>query len=313
MPDPAAPSEATVIGYLNSMSNWGRWGDDDELGALNLLTSEKVASAADLVAEGRTVSLSRIIEFAPRADGAEAPLPPLHFMQASGEGAERDGVGAAHDWVGLPLHGHYLTHVDAPSHFFYERQAYNGIPSEVIRTDHGATRAGVDVARRGIVSRGILLDVPRARGVDWLDGNDTVTAADLVAAERLGAVACEPGDVVLVRTGYGARRRSPKDRSGPGIPGLAANCLPWIRERDLPVIGTDTGTDAYPANSAVLGGAPVHLVCIVTMGMWIIDNMDLEELAVECAVLGRYEFFFTAAPLRLKNSTGSPLNPLAIF
>lgn len=310
---PTEPTEADVLGWLDSMSNWGRWGDDDQLGALHLLTTEKVRTAASLVAEGRTLSLSRVIEFAPKPDRHEAGVPPLHFMQKSGDGAVEGAGDSSYDWVGIPLHGHYVTHLDAHAHLFYDRHTYNGTSSTHVVTDRGAVRGNVDVAGQGIVSRAVLLDVPRARGVDWLEGPDPVTVADLDAAEELAGVRCEPGDVALVRTGYGARRRVAGQGAATGLPGLAPSCLPWIRERDLAVLGTDTGTDPHPSHFSKRIAAPVHTVCIVAMGMWIIDNLDLEATGDACAGLGRRHFLFSAAPLRLKNSTGSPFNPLAVL
>ena len=313
MPESDSPTEDEVVGYLASMSNWGRWGEDDQLGTLNLVTAEKVRAATALVTEGRSVSLARVVEFAPKPDRHEAGVPPIHFMQASGDGAPAEGAGGAHDWAGLPLHGHYLTHLDAHSHLFYERRTYNGIDAADVVTDRGAMRGGIDAAGQGIVSRGVLLDVPRARGVDWLEGNDAVTTDDLDAAEALAGVRCEPGDVVVIRTGYGARRALADGGASGGLPGLGAGCLPWIRERDLAVLGTETGTDRFPSGFAGRITAPVHTVCIVAMGMWIIDNLDLEPLAADCDALGRRHFLFTAAPLRLRNSTGSPFNPLAVL
>jgi kynurenine formamidase len=305
-------TEAEVLGWLDSMSNWGRWGDDDQLGALNLLTPEKVRSASALVTEGRTVSLARVVEFAPKPDRHEAGVPPVHFMQRSGEGAGTGGD-SSYDWAGFPLHGLYLTHLDAHAHIFFDRRTYNGLSADHVRTDRGALRGNVDVAGQGIVSRGVLLDVPRAIGQDWLDGAGAVTPDALTAAEELAGVRCEPGDVVLVRTGYGARRLVAGKGAAAGLPGLAASCLPWIRERDLAVLGTDTGTDPFPSSYSATLGPPVHTVCIVAMGMWIIDNLDLESVGDACAELGRRHFLFMAAPLRLKNSTGSPFNPLAVL
>lgn len=313
MSDTRDPSDDDVLGWLTSMSNWGRWGDDDRRGTLNLLTPAKVVAAAREARSGCVVPLGRPIGFAPRADPHEAAIPPLHFMQAAGEGAGAGRAHSAYDWAGLPLHGHYLTHLDAHAHMFWDRHTYNDIPAEAVVADRGALRGGIEGAGDGIVSRGVLLDVPAVRGIDWIDGAGEVTAADLDAAERRAGTRCEPGDVVLVRTGYGARRERAPEHAGDGLPGLGPDCVPWLRERDVAVLGTDTGTDPSPSRRADRFLAPVHLVCIVAMGMWIMDNLDLERLAAACADEGRATFLFTAAPLRLKNSTGSPLNPLAIL
>ena len=316
MPEPGTngePTEGELLGWMSSMSNWGRWGDDDQLGALNLLTPDKVRAAAALVREGRSVSLARVVEFAPKPSRSEAGVPPLHFMQRSGDGHATHGGDQSHDWAAFPLHGHYLTHLDAPSHIFFDGATYNGTSADTVRTDRGATAANIDVAGQGIVSRGVLLDVPRVRGVRWLDGSDGITMDDLVAAEDAAGVACGSGDVVLVRTGYGLRRREQDHGPEPRLPGVLPSCLPWLRERDVVVLGTDTGTDVFPSTFSTQMRAPVHTVCIVAMGMWIIDNLDLEAIADVCGASGRFEFLFTAAPLRLKNSTGSPFNPLAIL
>jgi len=311
--EPTDAEVAEVLRCLTAFSNWGRWGADDQLGTLNLLTPDKLRAAATEVRAGRSVPLSRQIAFAPQADRHEAAVPPIHFMQQSGDSARPGRAHTAYDWAGLPLHGHYLTHLDAHGHMFWDRRTYNGTSAEAVVTDRGALRGGVNQASAGIVSRGVLLDVPAALGVDWLAGAAEVTSADLDAAERLAQTRCQPGDVILVRTGYGARRLQADDVAAPGLPGLGPDCLPWIRERDIAVLGTDTGTDPSPNRFAGRLLAPVHLVCLVAMGMWIIDNCDLEEAAAMAAQLGQYSFLFTAAPLRLKNSTGSPLNPVAVF
>jgi kynurenine formamidase len=255
-----------------------------------------------------------VVEFAPKPDPNEALIPPIHFMQASGDNAAAEGHGGAHDWAGLPLHGLYLTHLDAHSHVFFNAQFYNGQKAGTVFTDRGATRGGVDLVRNGIVSRGILLDVAKARGVNWMDGNDGATGADMEAAEALAGVRVEAGDVVLVRTGYGRRRIEHAREPWQGQPGVNASILPWVHARQPSVLGTDTATDPIggPRPYPHVGPA-VHAICMVAMGMWIIDGCDLEQLAQTCQELGRYEFMFITSPLRLKNSTGSPINPLAVF
>jgi kynurenine formamidase len=318
-PDATEPTEDEVLEYIRTLSNGGRWGSDDVLGALNFLTPEKVKAAAGLVDEGSIVSCSRIVEWAPKPPLHEAAVPPIHFMQKAGEGSDHSGGGSAYDWMGVPLHGLHITHLDAMSHIFWNGKMHNGMDAQKVRMDRGATAGGIDdVASRGIVTRGVLLDIPRARGVDWLAGNEGVAAADLVAAERLAGVEVESGDFLLVRTGYGAHRKADlgvgSTPSGGhytvGMPGLLASCLPWLHERSVAVLATDTGSDVMPSTYSF---TPVHTVAMVAMGVWILDACDLEHLGEVCEAKGRRHFMITCSPLRLKNATGSPVNPLAVF
>src|ERR1700683_1636842 len=205
-PRPVVPEEV-VVGYLTEMSNWGRWGADDTLGSLNLVTPEKVRDAIGLVADGVSLSCSRLVEFAPKAQPPEVTgIPPIHLMHTSGEVAPPDRMFGGNDWVSMPMHSLYVTHLDAHSHLFWTGQMYNGQPAEAVRTASGATKGGVDLAAAGVLTRGILLDVPRAVGVDWLEDGDAATEADLIAAEQMAGVTVSAGDLLFVRTGYGARR-----------------------------------------------------------------------------------------------------------
>lgn len=306
-------SDDEVVAWFDEFSRWERWGAEDTLGALNLITAEKKRAAAALVREGRSLTLARQLEFAPKPDPGEALIPPIHFMQAAGESADPDGSGSAVDWVGLPLHGQYITHLDAHSHIFWKARMYNDQPASAVVTDRGALLGGVDTVRDGIFTRGILLDIPHALDREPLGDDDAVSAAEIEAAEAAAGLRVEPGDVVLVRTGYGERRsRRAQGERTHSQPGVGTSCLPWIHNRSPAVLGTDTATDPTWAHNGRVK-APVHSVCMVAMGMWIIDGCDLEDLARTCQELGRWEFLFTAAPIRLKNSTGSPLNPIAIF
>jgi kynurenine formamidase len=191
---------------------------------------------------------------------------------------------------------------------------YNGQPASAVVTTRGATAGGVDIVRNGICTRGVLLDIPAVRGDEPLVGNEAVTPDQLEAAEEAAGLRVEPGDVVLLRTGYGATRttRGQQPSLTPEQPGVAASCLPWIYDRAPAVLATDTATDPSGAHAGRVN-APVHSVCMVAMGMWIIDGCDLEALAKTCQELGRWEFLFFGAPLRLKNATGSPMNPIAVF
>ena len=184
-PRPVVPEEV-VIGYLTEMSNWGRWGADDTLGTLNLVTPEKVRDAIGLVADGVSLSCSRLLEFAPKAQPPEVTgIPPIHLMHTSGEAAPPDRMFGGNDWFSMPVHSLYATHLDAHSHLFWNGQMYNGQPAHAVRTASGATKGGVDLAASGVLTRGILLDVPRAMGVDWLEDGDAATEADLIAAEQM--------------------------------------------------------------------------------------------------------------------------------
>jgi kynurenine formamidase len=311
------PSEAEWLSYFQTLSNWGRWGDDDTRGTLNLITDECVRKAASLVREGITVSCARDVDFT--ASPKEDPGRALHFMSQTGSGTAAHGGGGAVDWVILPLHGLTITHIDAHGHMFWDAKMYNGQDAGMVTAEHGARRGSLAPAAGGIIGRGVLLDIAALHGVPWLEAGHEISAAQLDDAAKRQGVQLEPGDILMVRTGYGARRRTdpltgggegPGERQ-PGLPGLGAGSLPWMRAHDVAVIGTDTGTETQPSHYSWL--APFHAVAMVAMGMWVVDNYDLEDLAQTCERLGRYEFMVTIATIRLKNSTGSPVNPLAVF
>jgi kynurenine formamidase len=320
------PSEADVLAYHEKLSNWGRWGADDQLGTLNLVTPEVRRRAAALVVEGTTVSASWDLSTMPQEGDVFGPV--HRFMVMTGEGlgdpnrvvpphpvpgVDSTRFAGAAEYMGFVFHGVNVTHVDALSHVFWDRQTYNGGAAELVNTMFGATNLAVTGMSQGIVSRGILVDVPAVRGVDWLEPGDGVGPDDLDAAEAHHGVRVEGGDVVLLRTGYGRRKRE----VGPipmheGQAGWHAAALPWLHERGVAAIGCDTAQDVVPSGYAQMP-LPVHIVGMVAMGLCLIDNCDLEELAATCARLARYEFLFTLAPLRLTGGTGSPANPLATF
>jgi kynurenine formamidase len=312
------PTEQEILGWFQTLSNWGRWGADDERGTLNLITSAKRLQAASLVREGLVISCARTIGYEPAADNL---TPARHFMLSSGEGeapVNRGRSGAADAFL-LQPHGVTMTHLDAPAHSHVRADPsqpwtlYNGKPARLVTTAQGATVGSIELAGGGIVSRGVLLDIPRVRGVDWLDGNDAVFPEDLDVAEAAEHVRVEPGDILFVRTGFPRRRAATGPRpTSEGVSALQPACLPWLRERDVAVIGADTGNDVMPAQYPAIG-LPVHGVGMGAIGLWILDNPDYEELAEACARLGRWEFQSVIAPLKLANGTGSPVNPLAIL
>ncbi len=308
------PAEALTSDDLARMSrelrNWGRWGEEDERGALNLISAAKRAAAAALVREGFSVSCARALPVAPAPDN---PTPVQHHMISGGDAASADSrLGIARDYFAIAPHGMATTHLDALCHIFVEGKMYNGFDKSEVRTD-GAQRNSIMAGADGIVSRGVLLDIPPVRGSGWLEPGERITIEELEAAETRQGVRAEEGDILLVATGRDPRRAS----RGPGAPmdglaGLDASCLPWVHERGVAVLGCDGVTDAMP--SGVEGWPmPFHQIAIAAMGIHLIDNMQLERLLAACRERERWEFLFALAPLRLEGGTASPLNPLAIF
>ena len=310
-------TESDVVKMIASLSNWGRWGKDDELGTINLITPEKRKRAAALVRDGVPVSCARPI--ATNAIGADTTFQPLRFMVDSGEGRDHDSPArllerrGASEFIGMVFHGYTITHVDTPAHYFWQGKIYNGRSCNLITAREGAQVESVDLLRDGVVSRGVLLDVAALKG-RWLGSGEGVMPEDLEAAEKAQNVRVEPGDILLIRTGYYARRlaEGPGHPLKDGSPAAHVACMPWFRERDIAMLGTDTHNDVSPATHPGLGNV-VHIVALVGMGLWLIDNANLEELAKACAVRRRWEFMLTIAPLRLQGVTGSPVNPIALF
>ena len=313
---PNIPTEEEVLGYFKSLSNWGRWGDDDQLGTPNLITPEKTRRAVATVQEGTTVTLSRTVNFEATLD---APNPPVHFMVESGEGwASGDKVttratAAASDYFGMIFHGYTITHVDSLAHFFWEGQTYNGNPAHLVATNQGATVCSVEEAKNGIVTRGVLVDVPMLRGTNWVERGEGVMPDDILKAEEQCGFKIEEGDVLLVRTGQLHRRNveGPVDRSA-GSTACQASVLPLFYERGIAMMGSDTGNDVNPPQYEKVQ-SPIHQVSITAMGIWILDNADLEAVSQACKERNRWEFMISIGPLRLHNTTGSPVNPIAIF
>jgi kynurenine formamidase len=300
-------SEADVMGYFESLSNWGRWGDDDELGTLNLIRPEHRARAAKLAAEGAVVSCERLIS---TRYSDENPQPLMHFMMTTGEAVPAQGQAAATDWFGMPFHGHTVTHLDSLGHFFWNGKTYNGRPASVVRAVNGVGFGSIEPACDGLVSRGVLLDVPRARGQEFLEPGLVITVEDLERCEAEAGLKVGSGDMLLVRTGRDPRRKH--HPASEGRPGLGASCLPWLHEREVSVLVSDEAHDVQPQVYAGIR-TPIHAVGIVAMGLWLLDNAQFEPIAEKCAELHRWEFMFVVAPLLLQRSSGSPVNPVALF
>lgn len=304
------PTEEQVLSYFTSCSNWGRWGADDELGTVNFITPERRRAAGQQVREGIGVSCAQLIV----SNEPGARNQPVHYMTDAGErwaGKKNAGqtLQFSKDFIGLIFHGTTVTHIDSLAHIFWNGKMYNDKPAERVTTSEGATIESVDAIKDGIVTRGVLLDMPRLRGKPWLDPGEPVYPEDLEEAETAEGVRVQSGDVLLVR--YGNHRRAKEAPELKGGAGMQAAAIPWMHKREIAVLGSDGAQEVSSGYPNLL--MPVHQVGIVAMGLWLLDNANLEELAEMCARLKRWEFMLTISPLRFQYATGSPVNPTAIF
>ncbi len=308
------PTAEEVDGYFETCNNWGRWGPADEAGTLNHITPENRKAAAALVTEGVSVTCSRQITNEESPDVRDRPL---HYMVSTGERYVADAPKSnelqfAREFFGLVFHGFHITHVDSLAHVFWEGKMYNGFPATEVTAFEGAKRGSVDVAANGITTRGVLLDIPRLKQVDWLEPGAAVFPEELEEAEAACGVRVGKGDVLFVRTGW---LRSRNEIGAVSYtephPGLQAACIPWINDREIAMLGSDTINDVSPSGYPL--PVPIHQVAIPRMGLWLIDNANLEELAAACETYRRWEFMLSIAPLRLARGTGSPVNPIATF
>ncbi len=303
-------TSAEVRKLFDTLSNWGRWGKEDQRGALNFIDDRKRAAAARLVQSGETVALALPLATTPARDN---PNPVTHLMVQTGADADRAWLPYSGDYFAIAPHGLANTHLDALCHIFWQGKMYNGFAAAEVGSQ-GALKCAIDVTRSGVVSRGLLLDIPRVKGVEWLELGERILPADLDAAERDHRVQVEQGDVLLIRTGR-ARRRKVKgawDVWRQGMPGLDASCLPWLHERGVALLGSDGASDVMPSGYDDVR-LPIHIGALVAMGIHLLDNADFDELGDACARLGRYQFLFMMAPLILERGTASPVNPLAVF
>lgn len=290
---------------MTSLSSWGRWGKKDELGALNLLTPTKRREAAALVKEGVSISLAHNA-IKVKEENSE---PFDHRMVETGTQATSE---SSSDVYSIQYHGYTQTHLDALCHLFHQGKMYNGFTQQEVSAK-GASKLSVIQAKNGIFTRGVLVDLPSLLGVDYLKGAQAIYPEQLEAWEKKTGVKITGGDALLIRTGRWARRAAQGTWNVEGdSAGLHASCLPWIKKRDISVLGSDLASDVMP--SGVEGvRMPVHQVIIIAMGVPILDNCDLEELSKSCAKRKRWDFLLVVAPLAVDGGTGSPVNPVATF
>jgi kynurenine formamidase len=319
-------TKADVERWLKELSNWGRWGKDDQAGTINLITAAKRKQAAALVKDGVSVSMSVDADIppqgvmadppasappAPAAPGGAAPPRPRytweHVMRSNGAG-RTDGF--VMDSYFTSFHGSATTHLDALSHVIYDGKLFNGFPADSATT-WGATKNDVMSFRNGIFTRGVLVDVPILKDVPYLADDEPVYPEDLEAWEKKAGIRIESGDAVFVRTGRW-RRIAEKGPMGRQMPGLYVSSVKWFKERDIALFGSDGIQDVRP--SRVDGvDQPVHLLFLNAVGTPLLDNCGLEDLSQAAAQRRRWTFLFTTAPLRVPGGTGSPINPIATF
>ncbi len=299
-------TKVNIETWMKELSNWGRWGKDDQMGTVNLITPAKRKQAATLVKEGVAVSLARDTE---KVKSIDNPSPFSQTMSATGQKPMGQFVV---DTYSVNYHGYAHTHMDALCHMFYNGKMYNGFSQQEVTND-GANKNAITAFRNGILSRGILMDIPRLKGLPYLEPSTAIYPEDLDAWEKKAGVKVQSGDIIFIRTGRWARRaaKGPWNISANSA-GLHASCMKWIKDRDVAMVGSDASTDLMP--SGIDGVVqPIHQLLLIAMGTPIFDNCDLEAVSEAANQRKRWEFLLTAAPLAVTKGTGSPLNPIAVF
>ena len=308
--DAGAPSRAgnhlvtqsQFDGWKTSLSNWGRWGKDDQKGTINLITAAKRKQAAALVREGFAVSLARDANTEKAIDN---PQPYDHKMQ---------GIGA--DYIGVAMHGWAHTHLDSLAHINYDGVFYNGYApdKDLVSKQNGHAKNSIGNMKNGILTRGILVDIPRLKGLPYLEPGTPIYVEDLEAWEKKAGVKIGSGDALFVRTGVWPYRQKfgpyVRGRNGKDA-GLDATVIPWLKKRDIAILGSDHPQGVNPSETEMPNA--VHDFALVSLGIPLFDNCDLEALAAAAASKNRWEFMFSAAPLPVRGATGSPINPIATF
>jgi kynurenine formamidase len=293
-----------VVNLFDELSNWGRWGKADRLGTLNFITPQIRAAALRLAVEGVVIPCAVTIDpHSPNSAGKWGPPQRVTF-QVRGAGSHR--LTSVVEHLGLVYHGRGVTHIDAPAHISWDERLYNGVPASIVQPEQGAGELSVLEACGGIVTRGVLVDVA-THGEDLHETSYSVTVEDIESALRSQGTSIQTGDAVILRTGGRKHGVLPET-----FPGWDVGALPWLHRHEVAVIGCDTAQDARPAAFEDIG-FPVHAVGLVAMGLWMIDNCQLDQLAETCRGLGRWDFLLCVAPNPFAGATGGPVNPLAIF
>ncbi len=284
-------------------TNWGRWGGNDQRGMLNLLTPERVKESFGLASAGKVYSLGAPV-------GRDGPVhasrnTSWHLVNSISNDLSPDGGGGADDVLVTQCHA--STHIDSLAHVWHEGELFNGHSADYV-TPEGAQRCGVENIG-WVISRGVMLDIPKLKGLDRLPGRHAVTPEELDEAASSQGVEIVSGDVVLVRTGWYTTFAAGEADMGGDYPGVSRAVCSWLYDHDILILGADNvAVEIYPPEPESRGSLPVHKTQLRDLGGYLVEFLNLEELARDSV----YEFLFIAAPLRITGGIGSPINPLAI-
>jgi kynurenine formamidase len=308
---PTIANEEDFHRAMKELSNWGRWGADDELGAANLITPAKRKQALALATEGVPISLAHDVA---QEKAADAPF----FLERTLNDVTERGTTDRYQYTGT-YHGVVHSHLDAVDcHIMYQGKGYNGVSMEEVKAAGGCPKGNITALKDGVVTRAILFDATllpgKATAQGWLEPGTPIHREDLEALEKLEHVRVGPGDVIHLNTGRWKRRaeKGPRGRDI-GFAGYHADVAYFLKERGVSFIGCDGPNDVMPSGFPPAVGIPLHQLALAAMGVDIFDNLDFERAVEHARQLNRYEFLFSAAPLWIALGTGSPLNPLAIF
>ncbi len=301
----ALVTKAEYDRWQTELSNWGRWGKDDEMGTLNLITPAKRKQAAALVKDGVSISLASN-ESADKEPDNPCPIE-WGMLTAT--------ASIAMDKVGFPcIHGAGHTHLDSFAHVFFNGKMWNGYSTAgVVTMQGGAGKASILTMKDGIVTRGVLYDIGRLKGVPYLEPGTRIFPEDLEAWEKKTGVKAMAGDALLLRWGRWTRRA----KLGPwpindAMAGLDNSVIPWLKKRDIAILGWET-PDYAPHPPGDLPPSAVHNFALTILGIHLVDRADFDAVAEAAAARNRWEFMLTIAPLRIPKGTGSPVNPIAMF
>jgi len=298
------PPEAELDALFDEVNNAGRWGADDELGTLNYITRAKRVAAAGLVREGIALSIARNLD---TIQSPNNPQPVRHTLCYQ----SHYPIGCL-DAVVIDTHGFAITHLDAISHVYRDQDVYNGRLAAEVALPTGLTFGDILAQKDGMFTRGVLLDVAAVRGVEWLEPDEGIFAADLLAAEERQGIRVESGDCIFVYTGLQKREAVQGPENLGQRVGIMPDAIRWMHEREIAVYSGDC-VDAFPNPYGARYAIYFHAIALAAMGLILLDIPALEPLVELCGELGRTEFLLTMAPLRLKGGTGCPVNPIALF